>query len=234
MPTTCPTSTEDTNVCCGQAEPIRRISPWPKGRAIYVACQVKAARKNGQQGGRKRNRTLGETLLRRKLNPTDGKAIDEAYMQLTMREQEKFRKYFGLPNNPHLDASDFASPTRKPAPEMQHIFRKFRLVARHLLLRSPAPRPRKPYVIGMSNARPKSRSVGNGSIQPCHALPGRNEFTLRKPSCYRFLDLLLSKNPNRSFTLEDVKANDVGHFSDKVYEAVLDELRFKYPLPQAP
>jgi hypothetical protein len=62
------------------------------------AAKVKAARKNGnhQDAGRKRTRTLGETLLRRKLSNAEHELIREAFFQLQPDEQTVFKKfYFG-------------------------------------------------------------------------------------------------------------------------------------------
>ena len=102
------------------------------------AAKVKAARKNGnhQDAGRKRTRTLGETLLRRKLTSAEHELIREAFFQLHPDEQIVFKKFFFGPKEfwPHqyfdLNTTTLRRGTQHPNARMRHILRKFRLVAR--------------------------------------------------------------------------------------------------------
>lgn len=100
--------------------------------------KAQAARKNGSSpdAGRKRTRTLGESLLRQKLNSREHKVIREAFVQLTLREQETFQTFFFGPKEfwpkhyLELTTMDVKRGTAHPDARMRHILRKFRLVAR--------------------------------------------------------------------------------------------------------
>jgi hypothetical protein len=106
-------------------------------------AKVQAARKNGSSidAGRKRTRTLGEMLLRRKLDAKQHDVIREGFVQLTLKEQESFQKFFFGPKECwpkhylELSTMDVKRGTAHPDTRMRHILRKFRLVARWQLSR---------------------------------------------------------------------------------------------------
>jgi hypothetical protein len=117
----------------------------PKGGKVRSESKARAARKNGKQGGRKRTRTLVETIMRRQLSRDQQIELREAFMQLTATEQETFRKFYGLPlRGPkrgkkyvpppifYPNTLDGVRPT-KTGKRMRHILKKFRLIGRYLL-----------------------------------------------------------------------------------------------------
>jgi hypothetical protein len=207
-------------------EPDRAASA---GRSTSTA-KKRAARQNGKKGGRPHTRTLGEFLLRQKLNKDQHNAIREAVFRLTSREQKWFKDYFGLPKYyPELGTTDFTLHRQKPGAEMQHIITKFRLMARYLLSewRSPARMPKNYVVIRV----PKHAGEREGWEQrhpnmPFVATRPEKRF-FKRMGPFKHLSLLLSKNPNRVFTVEDVKDMDKA-LTTEAAEALLAYLRFKH------
>lgn len=118
------------------------IARGSKGGSSTSPAKRRAARKNGElctrssENGRPRTLTLAESILRRKLSKEQHGQVREAYARLTIREQRIFKKFFRLDlawlHYPSMDTKAFV-PHRKPNERMQHILRKFRLVARYLL-----------------------------------------------------------------------------------------------------
>jgi hypothetical protein len=96
----------------------------------------RAARANGRKsknGGRPRIYTMTESIMRRKLSASEHHLLREAFLRLTLKEQNTFKKYFRLDErNP--DMASINVPHRNPNPRMKHILRKFRLMARFLLM----------------------------------------------------------------------------------------------------
>lgn len=212
---------------------ISGVLPGTKGGSSKSAAKAKASRANGVHGGRPRNRTLGETILRRKLTDSQGKAIDEAYMQLTATEKELFRNHYTLPKNPHLDTDKFTPQTRKLNQTMQHVLRKFRLIARHELRHAPKPRPQKPYVVvygNRSDAEQASWARRHPDGPPCPPLPTRVYY--RKMETYIYYDRILATNPAYELTEKDIMDDGGGRVTEKIAEHILKDLRLKYPKPE--
>jgi hypothetical protein len=112
-------------------------------------AKAAASRKNGnhEKAGRERTRTLGEMLLRRKLNAKEHDVIREGFFKLSPEERVMFKKFFfghklSWPENQiggyfdlNIKEKDkFSFPTN-PSEKMRHILRKFRLEARWRLSR---------------------------------------------------------------------------------------------------
>lgn len=122
------------------ANPFEAHDAGIKGGKSRTARKRRAARKNGRSGGRERQSTLAEFILRRKLTPEQHKVVAEGFFRLTYSERNAFRKFFTLNPGvkikkdgiePYFDPAtkDGVRPT-KPTPQMRHILRKFRLIAR--------------------------------------------------------------------------------------------------------
>jgi hypothetical protein len=109
-----------------------------KGGCSKSKAKVRAARKNGSSldAGRKRTRSLGESLLRRKLTGAEHEQIREAFFQLTLAEQESFKRFFFGPEKfwpkhyLEFNTMNVKRGTARPNVKMQYILRKFRLMAR--------------------------------------------------------------------------------------------------------
>lgn len=207
-------------------EPDRAASA---GRSTSPA-KKKAARQNGKKGGRPHTRTLGEYLLRQKLNKDQHSGIREAVFRLTSREQKWFMEYFGLPKHyPELGTTAFTLHRRKPGAEMQHIIAKFRLMARWLLSewRSPDRKPKDYVVIRVPKHEGERKAwERQHPNMPFVATRPEKRFFERMGS-FKHLSLLLSKNPNRVFTVEDVKDMDKA-LTTEAAQALLAYLRFKH------
>jgi hypothetical protein len=112
----------------------------PVGGAVRGGKKAAAARKNGLKGGRRRNSTLAEFIMRRTLTATEHKAVFEGFVQLTLHEKDIFRRFFDLPlaGKRKADAAPLFDPTtkdgiraKKPTKRMRYILTKVRFVARH-------------------------------------------------------------------------------------------------------
>lgn len=112
----------------------------PAGGAARTPAKKAAARKNGQKGGRPRNSTLAEFIMRRNLTGAQHRAVFEGFVQLTLHEKDIFRRFFGLPlaGKRKADAAPMFDPytkdgirARKPTKRMRYILTKVRLVARN-------------------------------------------------------------------------------------------------------
>lgn len=120
------------------------------GGAKTSDAKRRAAKQNGKRGGRPRQTTLAEHILRRKLTREEHQLVAEGFLRLSLSEQESFRKFFDLERMqttlvgrrgkqklkvaPYFKAhtTDGIRPSRA-SKRMQVILRKFRLTARYLL-----------------------------------------------------------------------------------------------------
>lgn len=68
----------------------------PEGGRSRSKAKAEAARKNGAKGGRERQSTLAEFIMRRHLTKAEHNAVREGFLNLTPTEKDIFRKMFGL------------------------------------------------------------------------------------------------------------------------------------------
>lgn len=205
-----------------------------KGGQAKTKAKVAASRKNGKKskkGGRPRTRTLGELLLRQPLDRDQHNAIREAVLRLTTREQKWFKEYFGLPQYPDLDVMNIVSHKRKPGAEMQHIIQKFRLMARWLISDSRPRRtlPPKDYIVIRIPKDPHEQDAWERRHPNMPFVATRpKKLYFERMHSFRHLDLLLSKNPKRDFSVEAVRDLEGGRITEKAAEALLEYLKFKH------
>ena len=118
------------------------VGAWNAGRKggrAKTPAKRAASRENGkmswtsERNGRPRTRTLGEFLLRQKLDADQHLVIREAFFRLTPREESAFKEHFGLQGHPEPDEMNFSFPRSKPSAFVRYIIKKLLLIARWLL-----------------------------------------------------------------------------------------------------
>jgi hypothetical protein len=111
---------------------------WSCSPAKRAAARLNGRKSKGaENNGRPRTRTLGEVLLRRKMDPADYAALKEAFVQLTLTEQDLFRQHYGFArgwgkNAPDMTTRDYRAASMA-SDTMRHVQRKMRLVANYRL-----------------------------------------------------------------------------------------------------
>lgn len=111
-----------------------------KGGLSRSPAKRRAAKRNGQLGGRKRKRNLGEVLLRQKLTSNQLHKVALAFLDLTLEERRLVKLYFyGNPLYTEWPKYVFDIPKEtdflrrslpQPRGSMRFILKKFRLMAR--------------------------------------------------------------------------------------------------------
>jgi hypothetical protein len=122
-----------------------------KGGKSRSLAKKKAARKNGQNGGRTPTRSLAERLLRQKLNNEQKRHLYNAWTdgQIMLEGEKKhFLDYFSATPtyiNPTfvfpITSTFWRRKTRRPPKEVKFLIRKFRLGARYYLNLTPETKP---------------------------------------------------------------------------------------------
>jgi hypothetical protein len=195
-----------------------------KGGAAKTARKRRASIANGKRGGRPQTKTLGAFLLRRQLSKQENATLLEAYQRIgTHRHREDFRRLFGLPENVDLNTTDFTRPQRV-GKEMAHVLRSFRLIANHLLSRPPRKRKPKEYIVEYKQRETWEQDLWENKHPgiPCPPRPKRIHF--KRLLVYSFFRNLRAANPEAAFpTIAAVKQLD-STISDKVAQAILDDL----------
>ena len=180
------------------------------------------------KGGRPRTRSLGETLLRRRLNKEQHQILREAFLRLTDRERSSFREHFGFSKDAYveLDVYDFSTRKRRPSGGMQHILKKFRLEARYLLA-THRPKPLKDYVV---ERVPKSDYERDAWEQRHPDMP----FVATRPKKVYFTELPEFAYFDRKFargdrlTPEQIRDGGGSRYTAQVAEAVVEFLASKH------
>jgi hypothetical protein len=204
----------------------------------------RAARKNGQKGGRKRTRTLAEFLLRRRIadyqRQAVTRAINDTLSGFGLSEHE-FLAYFGCWDDddeeealgdemPH--ATNFKRPPGRIRQDILVAVRVFRVLANQELKKLGSPKPPRDYVVRYV---PKEhweqedweRTHPDGP--PCP--PRRERVYFKSMRAYITLKLRLSRNPDyfipSAHNMYDEFGSQVA--DPKVAEAIADSLRQEFP-----
>jgi hypothetical protein len=206
-----------------------------RGGKSRSSAKVRAAKRNGKLGGRPCTLTVAHHLFGRELTSEDRKRLPDVLHQLLVREKEMLKGYFGVSPDDvtALNSTPCPKKERKPAKEVRYLLAKLRLAAEHLMPQR-ATKPPKDYVVVRG---PKTEGERNAweRLHPdmpfVTTRPKRIRF--EQMASYRHLDMLLTHNPNLSFSVSDVKEEEGSRLAitDEVAEAVLEYLKFKHKSP---
>jgi hypothetical protein len=195
-----------------------------KGGAAKTNRKRRASIANGKRGGRPQTKTLGSFLLRRQLSKEENAVLWEAYQRIgTHTQKEDFRRLFGLPENVDFNTTDFTRPQRI-GKEMAHVLRSFRLIANHLLSRPPRKRKPKEYVVEYRPKETWEQDLWENKHPGIPCPPRAKRIYFKRLDVYRFFLAMRAANPSFSPpTLAAIKNHD-SSISDKVAQAILDDL----------
>jgi hypothetical protein len=182
-----------------------------KGGKAKTKRKGKAARVNGDLGGRPATRTLAERLLGHRIYPEQQKYIERAFSDMVSGERSQLEKYFHLKKGvledyfadgtvmfATLNSADWKTKSRRVPKEIRYLIKKFRLAANYYL--RPVPKP-KPYCTEYER-RPDREQEWERWHPGIPCPPMKRTVDVRRLPHFEFIEAKYKKGV--VFTLEDL------------------------------
>jgi len=193
-------------------------------------AKTKAARRNGQAGGRPPSRTLAERLLNRKLGVDEHEQIKKLWQgnQLLLnREGHTLLNHFGgegwVDPLEIMDSKLWRRKSRRMPKEVRYVVAKFRLGVRHFL--KPTAPPKDYVVVTVPRSEYEEREWERRHPNlPCP--PRRQKLHLSHLPDFHYLDALFARRPET--TAQEVIAIGGARYTRPIAEALVKFLRHKH------
>jgi len=201
-----------------------------KGAFSTSPAKAKAARLNGQRGGRPATRTLAERLLNRKLSVDEHEQIKrlwQANQLLLAREGPALLNHFGgdgWADPLEIMASKFwRRKSRRMPKEVKYLVAKFRLSVRYNL--KPTAPPKDYVVVSDLRSEDEQREWERRHPNlPCP--PRRHRKSLASLPDFKYFDSLFARSPDT--TPEEVMAIGGALYPRPIAEALVKFLRHRH------
>jgi hypothetical protein len=193
-------------------------------------AKAKAARRNGQAGGRPASRTLAERLLNRKLSEDEHEQIKKLWRSnqlLLAREGHALLNHFGGEEwgDPLdiMDSNQWRRKSRRMPKEVKYLVAKFRLAVRYSLKPTAPPKNYVVVTVPRSEGYERNWERQHPDI-PCPPLRQRRSL-LRLPD-FKYLDSMFARHPET--TAKEVMAVGGSQYTRPIAEALVKYLRYKH------
>lgn len=209
-----------------------------KGGQAKSPAKARAARANGRLGKRKRTRTLAEYLLRRRIADYQRQCITKAFedTRITGVARSGLLDYFRVASLnkdvPHTTA--FTPPRGAIRQDVLLTVRIFRLLAASELRKLGKPKPPKDYVVEwIVRERTPQEQERWHRTHSTFPLPRRyqKQIFFRETEPYRHYNRMLSLKRDYPLPTAQQVKDEFGAQagSEKVCQAIVDDLKAKYP-----